>query len=194
MAKRSTHAVPEIAQDLADHLAANLRHVRDRRGLTQAQLAELCGLPRSTVANLETGAANPTLHVLATLAAALRLGIEELLSRPKSGVELFLAGTQPVKERQGGKARLHELLPHPIPGMAIDRLELAPKARFPGSPHRPGTHEYLVCERGAITLRVAGERLDLNPGDVAAFPGDQPHSYTNPGRDLAIGFSVVTIT
>ena len=40
---------------LSGHLAANLRYVRDRRGLTQGQIAKLCGLPRSTVANIETG-------------------------------------------------------------------------------------------------------------------------------------------
>jgi mannose-6-phosphate isomerase-like protein (cupin superfamily) len=78
--------------------------------------------------------------------------------------------------------------------MEIDRLELQPGARMTGVPHRPGTREYLACERGQITLWAAGEQFDLSPGDVAAFHGDQAHSYHNQGNVVAIGFSVVTLS
>jgi XRE family transcriptional regulator, regulator of sulfur utilization len=179
---------------LAGHLAANLKYVRDRRGLTQGQIAKLCGLPRSTVANIETGASNPTLAVLTRLASALQLSLEELLSPPRARCQLFKKGTLPVLARgRGGKARIAKLLPHPIPGMEIDRLELPPGERLTGVPHRPGTQEYLCCERGRLTLWAAGERFDLVAGDVAAFPGDQPHSYHNEGDAPAVGFSVVTL-
>jgi quercetin dioxygenase-like cupin family protein len=77
--------------------------------------------------------------------------------------------------------------------MEIDRMTLGPSKRLTGQPHRPGTQEYLCCERGQLTLRVAGERFALEPGDVAAFPGDQRHSYHNEGRETAVGFSVVTL-
>jgi transcriptional regulator with XRE-family HTH domain len=179
---------------LAGNLASNLRFLRQRRGLTQNQLARLCGVPRSTIAQVETGSANPTLAVLARLALALQLGIEELLSAPHPGVQLFPKGSLPASERgRGGLARVQKLLPDPIPGMEMDRLELLPGARMTGVPHRPGTREYLACERGRLTLWVSGRRLDLAPGDVAAFHGDQPHSYHNESDAPAVGFSVVTL-
>ena len=77
--------------------------------------------------------------------------------------------------------------------MEIDRLELSSGARMVGLPHRPGTHEYLCCEKGEIGLHVAGEHLELSPGDVAAFAGDQRHSYECIGGRVAVGFSVVTL-
>ena len=179
---------------LTEHLAENLRFLRQKRGLTQGQLAKLCGVPRSTVANLETGISNPTLSVLARLARALHLSLEEMLSPPKGRCQLFPRGTLPVQSRgKGALAWVHKLLPHPIPGMEIDRMALDPGARIVGVPHRPGTHEYLCCEAGALVLLVAGERFDLAPGDVAAFPGDQHHSYQNKSDAPAVGFSVVTL-
>ncbi|HKA87379.1 MAG TPA: XRE family transcriptional regulator [Haliangiales bacterium] len=179
---------------LAANLAENLRYVRERRGLTQSQLAKLCGVPRSTIANVETGAANPTLSVLARVAGALQLSLEELLSAPRARCQLFPKGSLPLQARgRGGKALVHKLLPHAIPGMEIDRMELAAGERMAGIPHRPGTHEYLYCEDGALTLWVAGQRFDLGPGDVAAFPGDQAHTYANAGARPAVGFSVVTL-
>jgi transcriptional regulator with XRE-family HTH domain len=186
-------AAEELAS-LTANLAGNLRAVRERRGLTQSQLARLSGIPRSTVANIETGISNPTLSVLARLAAALRLSLEELLSAPRAPCRLYPRGTLPVESRgKGGRVRVHKLLPHPIPGMEIDRLELAPRERFAGVPHRPGTQEYLTCETGSLTLWVSGQRFDLSPGDVATFPGDQRHSYQNDGDTTAVGFSVVTL-
>lgn len=178
----------------AEHLAKNLRHLRERRALTQQRLARISGIPRSTLALLESGSGNPTLSVLSELAAALKLSIEELLSKPHSQAQLFKNGTLSIDQRgKGRKAEVRKLLPDPIPGMEIFRLELAPGARLTGNPHRLGTREYLACERGRITLWAAGERYDLSFGDVVAYQGDQAHSYWNDGNAIAVGYSVVAI-
>lgn len=178
--------------DVAEHLAANLRSLRQIGGLTQARLAERAGVPRSTLANLEVGGGNPTLSVLTRLAGALQVGIEELLSQPRARCRLFRKGSLPV-ETKGPRDRVtvHRLLPDPVAGMAIERMVLRPGGRLPGVPHRAGTREYLYCERGALTLWATGERFDLQAGDVAVFAGDQPHSYTNSGAASAVAFSVV---
>ncbi|MEM9191480.1 MAG: XRE family transcriptional regulator [Myxococcota bacterium] len=179
---------------LAENLAHNIRYLREQRGLTQAELAKLCDLPRSTVAHIETGSANPTLSVLARAALALQLTLEELLSAPRSRTDVFRKGELPILRKARGKAQVQKLLPHPIPGMEIDRIELQPDARVSGVPHRPGTQEYLCCEAGQISLWTSGEKIELSPGDVAAFQGDQPHSYQNEGRVRAVGFSVVALS
>ncbi len=182
-------------EGLSDNLANTLRQVRQARSLTQGQLAKLCGVPRSTIANLEAGGSNPTLSVLARLSTALHLSLEEMLSAPRTRCQLFPKGSLPMQTRgRAKKALVHKLLPHPIPGMEIDRFELQPASRIIGVPHRPGTHEYLYCETGQLSIVVTGETFELTPGDVAAFPGDQAHSYHNGGRDTAVGFSVVTLT
>ena len=186
--------VKDPATALASTLAENLRFLRQRRTLTQAKLAKLCGVPRSTVAQLETGSGNPTLSVLARIAMALQLTIEEILSPPTAGCRVFPKGSLPARARgRDGLALVQRILPDPIPGMEIDRIELKPGARMTGIPHRPGTREYLACERGAIVLWTSGSRHAVASGDVAAFNGDQPHSYHNEGSQTAIGFSVVTL-
>jgi len=191
----SARPTPSTAEGSpAATLASNLRYVRQRRGLTQQALARLAGLPRSTIAQAETSSGNPTLAVLARLTGALHLSIEELLSPPHAQCRLFPKGSLPVSSRgKGGLASVQKILPDPIPGMEIDRIELAPGARMTGIPHRPGTREYLACEKGKMTLWTAGQKFDLSPGDVAAFQGDQPHSYHNDGSVVAVGFSVVTL-
>ena len=68
----------EETHALAGRLAANLRQLREARGLTQEQIAKLAGLPRATWGHLESGEANPTLSVLHRAALALQVPIEEL--------------------------------------------------------------------------------------------------------------------
>jgi quercetin dioxygenase-like cupin family protein len=41
--------------------------------------------------------------------------------------------------------------------------------------------------------RRGGETYTLAAGDVVAFRGDQRHSYANPGKSKAVGYSVVVI-
>ena len=95
--------------------------------------------------------------------------------------------------RMRGNVEVRKLLPDPIPGTEIDRFALPPRAKMVGVPHTPGTREYLTCERGALVLVAAGERVTLAEGDVVAFRGDQRHSYENPNASPAVGYSVVVL-
>jgi transcriptional regulator with XRE-family HTH domain len=176
--------------DPGANLAANLRRLREARGLSQQQIARLAGMPRPTWASLESGAANPTLHVLKSAAAALQVSIEELIGPPRTACRHFAAGELAERKRQG--ARLRALLPEAIPGLEIARMELAPGGQMTGIPHTPGTREYLFCEDGRLELFASGERWELAPGDVLVFRGDQRHGYRNPdARRAAVAISVV---
>ena len=172
-------------------LARNLKLLRESRGMTQQQMARLAGLPRATWSHLESGDANPTLAVLHKAAMALSVSLEELLSTPRASGRFYARGSLPVREK--GKAQLRRLLPDPIPGMELDRMELPAGVRISGTPHTPGTHEYLTCESGELVLHVGGRSFTLQPGDVVAFHGDQRHGYENRGARAAMGYSVVVL-
>jgi transcriptional regulator with XRE-family HTH domain len=177
--------------DIASRLARNLQELRRSRGLSQQQIAKLAELPRATWANLESGAANPTLQVIAKVAAALQVSFEELVSAPKASARRFLKDE--LKTRARGPVRLRSLLPDPIPGMTLERMELPPRSGMTGVPHTGGTREYLTCESGRLVLTASGERYELSPGDVVVFRGDQRHAYANPGAVPAVGYSVVVL-
>src|ERR1043165_7650082 len=101
--------------ELATRLGHNIRTLREARGLTQQQMAKLSGLPRATWANLESGAANPTLAVLHRVALALQAPIEELIGRPRADARHYPAGTLPARTR--GRVSVRSLLPDEVPGM-----------------------------------------------------------------------------
>jgi XRE family transcriptional regulator, regulator of sulfur utilization len=177
--------------DIASRLARNLQALRRTRGLSQQQMAKLAELPRATWANLESGAANPTLQVIAKVAAALQVTFEELVSSPKASARRY--AKDELKTRARGPVLLRSLLPDPLPGMTLERLEFPARSGMTGVPHTAGTREYLTCETGRIVLTASGERYELGPGDVVVFRGDQRHAYANPGGVSAVGYSVVVL-
>lgn len=178
-------------EQLADHLGNNVRQLREARGLTQQQMAKISGVPRPTWANLESGAANPTLSVLVRVATALQVSLEELISPPRATSKFYPAASLPVRQR--GKVRVRRLLPEAVASLEIERLELPPGAGMAGIPHTPGTREYLTCEQGEVELSESGQVWRLKPGDVVVFRGDQSHGYRNPGREPAIAYSVIAL-
>ena len=177
---------------IASHLARNLSSLRHARGLTQATLAKGAGLPRSTIANLESGGGNPSLAVLVKVASQLRVPIDELLASPRAKVRKWNAAELPSSAHGRGVTQ-RPLVPEPVPEEMLVRMEFAPGAVMAGTPHLPGTREYFSCLRGAVTIFVVGDRYDLAEGDVLAFPGNVPHSYRNPGPAAAMGISVVIL-
>lgn len=177
--------------DLSRSLAENVKALREQRGLSQQQIARAAGITRATWTNLESGDANPTLSRLVKVAAALGVTIEELIAPPRAVCRHY--PVDDLKAATRGDARLRKLLPDPIPGLDIERLELPRGGLMVGVPHTAGTREYLTCEAGSIQLAVAGESWRLDAGEVVVFRGDQKHSYRNVGRGKAVGYSVVVL-
>jgi len=179
---------PEL---VASHLARNLIALRHLRSLTQEALAKAASVPRSTVANLESGTGNPSLTVLIKVANSLDVPVDELLASPRATVRKWSLAEMPVQDTGNG-ITLRSLIPERLPDEQLNIMDFAPGASMRGSPHLPGTREFFTCLSGQVVIYVAGDRFELSPGEVLAFPGNVAHSYRNPdsARD-ARGISAV---
>lgn len=181
---------PHAGQTSA-HLARNLASLRHVRALTQEALAKAAKLPRSTIANLESGEGNPSLVVLVKVAQALGVPIDELLASPRALVRHWPAA-ELASRAKGRGVTIRELVPEPVPDEMMEVMDFAPGALMGGTPHLPGTREFFTCLDGRVNLIVAGVRHALAEGDVLAFPGNLPHSYQNADALAAArGISVV---
>lgn len=61
-------------------LAENVRRLRHTQGLSQEELADLCGIHRTYVGSVERGERNVTLSTLELLAKALGVSVINLLT------------------------------------------------------------------------------------------------------------------
>lgn len=72
-----------MAQRSAAHVAlgAAIRHLRERRGISQEALAELAAMHRTYLGGIERGERNPSYANLRKIAAALDVRASELVRR-----------------------------------------------------------------------------------------------------------------
>ena len=85
-AKRTLQLAQEVAKRAATRFTADTLHPRARenvrmRGMSQEELALDADMKRSYVSDLERGARNPSVRAVERLAAALKVGPDELLRR-----------------------------------------------------------------------------------------------------------------
>lgn len=60
-------------------LGMHIRQIRERKGMSQEQLAADAEIPYSSVNEIESGKTNPTIASLMALAEALQISINELV-------------------------------------------------------------------------------------------------------------------
>jgi transcriptional regulator with XRE-family HTH domain len=170
------------SQEVPAHLARNLLNLRHVRSLTQEALAKAAGVPRSTIANLESGDGNPSLAVLVKVAGALRAPIDELLASPRAKVRKWAA--QDLSSRNRGRGvTTRPLVPEPVPQEILELMEFAPDATLGGTPHLPGTREFFSMPRGPGHDLRRGRALRRKGGRGARFSRQRGALLSKRGQD-----------
>ncbi len=176
---------------LARAIGARVRRERRARGWTLDRLAELAGVSRRLVVNVEQGAANPSIATLLRLGDALGVGLPALVERP---------APRPVRITRSGEGAVLWTGPAGGRGVLVSATEapdvvelwdwvLGPGDRHPSEPHAAGTRELLQVRDGHLTVEIAEESVLLAAGDALTFAADVAHTYTNAG-DAPVTFTM----
>lgn len=72
-------ALDEEIEKIKRILSGNIKHYRKIKRISQQSLANICGLHRTYISDLENAKCNPTLSVLIVIADCLDVSLEDLL-------------------------------------------------------------------------------------------------------------------
>jgi transcriptional regulator with XRE-family HTH domain len=180
--------------DLAPVVGANLRRLRTRRGLSLERLAQISGVSRAMLGQIELGQSAPTINVLWKIARALEVTFSALISaRTQSGALVLRSADSKILTNKDRSFSSRALFPFDEPRrVEFYELRLAGGAVEDADAHPPGTTENLVVTAGQIEIDVAGDTHRLETGDSILFEADTPHAYRNPGRAEAVMYLVMT--
>jgi transcriptional regulator with XRE-family HTH domain len=161
-----------------DLIAAALRRERRRSGLTLTEVARRAGIAKSTLSQLESGAGNPSLETLWAICVALDAPFARLLDPPRPRIQVIRADEGPTISAEHASYRATLLTAAP-PGARRDvyRIDAEPGHPRASEPHMPGVTEHVVLGTGRALVGVAGEPVELGPGDYISYPADLPHVF-----------------
>jgi transcriptional regulator with XRE-family HTH domain len=186
---------PEEAPNALHHtVGANLRRLRTRRGHSLERLAQLSGVSRSMLGQVELGQSAPTINVLWKIAQALDVPFSGLLAEDaRGGTQVLPAASTKKLSSMDGKFVSRALFPYDGPRrIEFYELRLMPSGEERAEAHAAGTLENLVVSRGRIEIEVADQRHALGVDDAILFEADVPHVYRNTGDCEAVIYLVMT--
>ena len=172
--------VSEVAPSGDGEVGPRLRQLRDQKGMSARQVAELAGLTPAYLSRLENGRVSPTVATLARLVAAMGETMATLFAEPPGEA-------QPVVRRsERHLLRSRGVLDSQVtPGWA-KRLEILESLVEPGQGSsktlhsHPGDEECVLVLEVELDLYLRTERLHLGVGDSATFDSRTPHRWRNP--------------
>jgi transcriptional regulator with XRE-family HTH domain len=160
-------------------VAANVRALRLEAGLTLADLAAAAGLGKSTLAQLESGKANPSVETLWAIAAALRVSFARIVEEARPALQVVLASEVPVMhsdEDSGWAGRLLSAS-HRRGTFDLYVIDIDAGSVRHAEPHHAGVVEHLVVVQGRLRVGPQPGPVELGPGDLVTFAADVPHVY-----------------
>jgi len=167
-------------------ISHNLKNIREEKHISLDKLAELTGVSKSMLGQIERGEVNPTISTLWRIANGLKVSFTSLVTHPEDDSETVArADVDPLVE-DGGKVRNYPVFPFDAErGFEMYAVEIDAGGYLHADPHSAGTQEFLTLHTGELAVRVADEEHLLGAGDSIRFKADAPHSYHNPGATTA---------
>jgi transcriptional regulator with XRE-family HTH domain len=160
-------------------VAANVRALRLQAGFTLADLASTAGLGKSTLAQIESGKANPSVETLWALASALQVPFARIVEEERPSLRVVRARDVPPLRSDETPGWAGRLLAASQRRGTFDlySLDLDAAGVRHAEPHQAGVVEHLVVVQGRLRVGPQTGPVELGAGDLVTFAADVPHVY-----------------
>ena len=155
------------------------------RRMTLADLAEVSGVSKSMLGQIERGDANPSISMIWKIANGLQVTFSTLITEasPSTGV-IDKADVSVLRSDDG----LLENIPF-FPFNAQRNFEmyeiiLQPGGYLDGDEHPPRTQEFIIVFDWALCMENGGESHVIRRDQAYQFLADSPHRYSNVGSEV----------
>jgi transcriptional regulator with XRE-family HTH domain len=186
-------AIPAPAgpyRDVPAIVGNNLKRLRKARGFSLERLAELSGVSRAMLGQIETGKSVPTVSLLWKVADALKVPVATLIAADNGTAAVVLPNAHSVDPASGFRRR--PLFPlDRFVGAAFFELRIASLHREIVEGISTGAQVNLVVVQGSLSITV-GEKptISLVSGDAILFDADVDHAYENAGKNEVLAYLV----
>lgn len=176
-------------------VATNLKRVRDEQKLSLDKAAELTGVSKSMLGQIERGESNPTIQTIWKIANGLKVSLTSLIDLEKKETQVVKRSAVKPIPGDEGRIRIYPVFPFDEEKkFEIITLELTPGTHSPSEPHAPGCQEYIMVLEGAMTVKLGDETYRLDEGDAMRYKADQPHAYTMSATSEKMAKACMVIT
>lgn len=178
-----------------DYLGAFIRSFRQANNESLQSLANRSGISKSMIAQIESGQKNPTIVVLAKLAQAMSISLEDFVKPPQhsSSAQRLNPCDENIISKQDSPFVCHLLAKKgALTSADFYRFYFKTygKTSFSANPVK-GTVKYIWIEQGDLTLYLPSEKIQLHSEQGLKFNATLPHRFENRQGELVQGIFTV---
>jgi transcriptional regulator with XRE-family HTH domain len=161
-----------------DTITLNLRNIRAESGLSLTKVAELTGVSKAMLGQIERGESSPTIATLWKIAKGFHLPLSALIDDTARSVETDSEIFESVQFP--GSITVKIVFPYdPKLQAETFHVSLSPGQCHESQPHDHGVTEEVFVLEGEMEVLRGGEWVPLKAGQGLRFKADQPHGYRN---------------
>ena len=166
--------------NLNDIISANLKMLRTERNLSLGKLAELSGVSKVMLSQIEKGESNPTINTIWKIANGLQVTYTKLIDSPfEESAIIHKSDLNRLSEDVDSFISYCYCTTNPNRNFELFKAEVKPHCEHYSEGHAPKTHEYILVDRGELTLQLITGMYVLKEGDFIHFDCSHPHTFIN---------------
>ncbi|MGG3450627.1 helix-turn-helix domain-containing protein [Domibacillus aminovorans] len=166
-------------------IAKNLKALREDKKLSLERVAELTGVSKTMIGQIERGESSPTITTIWKIANGLKISFTSLINNPQPDTIVILKSEVQTLSEDNGKYRVYPYFPFQDDRrFEVYSVEIEKGGFLNADSHRGGTEEFLTVFDGELTVSVNNIKYIVRSGDSIRFKADRPHNYHNSGETL----------
>lgn len=166
-------------------IGSNLNKYRKSKGLSLDKVAELTGVSKGMLGQIERGETNPSVSTLWKISNGLHVSFTSLLeAEPAELVIIKKNDIRPFTEGDN-QYKVFPVFPFDFnKRFETFLIDLEAGCVHKSEAHEKGVEEYIYVSEGDFELCVGGNCYHLNEGGSIKFLADKAHEYKNNSNDL----------
>lgn len=166
-------------------IAKNLKAYRENKKLSLERVAELTGVSKTMIGQIERGESSPTISTVWKIANGLKISFTSLIHNPQPDTKVILKSEIQTLSGDNGNYQLYPYFPFQDDRrFEVYSVEIAKDGLLESDPHPDGTEEFLIVFDGELTVCVNDQEYEVKSGNSIRFKADRPHAYRNTGNTL----------
>ncbi len=173
-------------------IGERLKEIRNTRQLTLDDVAELTGVSKPMLGQIERGQSSPTINILWKISTGLRIPLSFFCKQDEAQYTVAGLDERDMITEENGGMRAYSLFPFdPVRNVEAFYIEFDAGVEHSSLPHVAGVEEYVFLVQGTLKMVVGGKEVLLQEKQSIRFRADVSHGYYNVSDKSCAAYNLI---
>lgn len=173
-------------------IGERLKEIRNTRQFTLDDVAELTGVSKPMLGQIERGQSSPTINILWKISTGLKIPLSFFCKQEEAKYAVAELSEKDVITEKSGGMRAYPLFPFdPVRNVEVFYIEFDAGVCHESLPHVAGVEEYVFLVWGILKMVIGGKEVLLREKQSIRFGSDISHTYHNVSDKTCAAYNVI---